>query len=135
MLALLAENPMPDRPGMLATHITRKRREGDPRGMEKPIGGIVGNGLILTGSMCRVMLVKPGVEPIAHAGRCHPAHGSAQSGGRAKPKTGSLRKVPNRADEHHRIAPEDAVFREAGSSPLRSAASTDQMIRLSVSIP
>jgi hypothetical protein len=34
--------------------------------MEKPIGGIVGNGLMPTGCMCRAMLVKTGVEPIAH---------------------------------------------------------------------
>ena len=67
--------------------------------MEKPNGGIVGKGLILMGCMCRAMLVKTGVEPIAHPSPLQPARGSGQSGGRAKPKTGSLRKVPSRADD------------------------------------
>ena len=67
--------------------------------MEEPVGGIVGNGLILTGCICRAMLVKTGLSHRPHARRCHPAHGSGQSGGPAKPKTGSLRKVPSRADD------------------------------------
>jgi hypothetical protein len=29
MLSVLAENPMPDRPGMLAAHITTKCPKGD----------------------------------------------------------------------------------------------------------